>query len=73
MGFPILFKKISGEIANISASNDETDQNVSFSISGMDAFFNIDEFNGSLTFKSPPDFEPIDYGVNDTYEASKSL
>ena len=70
--FPLsLQENTIGGIANISASNDETDQNVSFSISsGMDAsFFNIDEFNGSLTFKSPPDFETkLDYGANDTYE-----
>ena len=56
-----------GEIALVSATNDEKDETVSFSISrGLDShLFDIDETTGSLTFLSAPDYEtPLDNGAD---------
>ena len=60
-----------GEIALVSATNDEKDETVSFSISrGLDShLFDIDETTGSLTFLSAPDYEtPLDNGADNFYE-----
>ena len=55
----------------MSATNDEKDETVSFSISrGLDShLFDIDETTGSLTFLSAPDYEtPLDNGADNFYE-----